>query len=74
MIVFNFTGLNRWYWLLLVERKGSKKLWFISIRFLGIEVVFYSVKMATEFINRLNRGEAPHSQENAPCAWQDKAS
>ena len=31
-------------------------LWFCSIRFLGVEAIFYSVAMATEFIRRLNEG------------------
>lgn len=55
MIVFNFTGLKRFYWRPSVERKRDRELWFVAIRWLGVEVVAYSITMGTEFIRRLNR-------------------
>ena len=56
MITFNFTGLSRVYWLpSIVHESDHADLWFTAIRWLGVEVIFYSIAMATEFINRINR-------------------
>jgi hypothetical protein len=56
MIVFNFTGLPRAYWLpqFMADTDGYG-LWFCSVRWLGCEVIVYSREMATAFIRRLNK-------------------
>lgn len=55
MILLNWTGLARIYWVPSIKRKSDGwGIWFCSVRWVGLEVVFYSKAMATEFINRLN--------------------
>jgi len=56
MITFNFTGLSRVYWLpSFFHESDHAGLWFTVIRWLGVEVMVYSVEMATEFVKRINR-------------------
>lgn len=55
MILINLTGLDKWHWMPVVLRKSDGfGIWFIELKRLGVEVEVCSVKMATEFINRLN--------------------
>lgn len=56
MVVFNFTGLSRVYWRPCVRRQAHEDLWYVTVRFLGVEVVFYSRAMGSEFIKRFNKG------------------
>lgn len=59
MIVFNFTGLKRVYWLPCLRHKSDLDgLWFWSLRWLGVEVIAYSREMGSAFIYRMNKQEA----------------
>jgi len=57
MILFNFTGLARFYWLPVVEHSKYGNLWYFSIRWLNVEIIVYSKIMATEFIRRINSSD-----------------
>lgn len=55
MITINFTGLNRVYWLPNIHHESDHDgLWYVAIRWLGIEVFFYSVEMGIELVHRIN--------------------
>jgi hypothetical protein len=51
VIVFNFTGLSRWY---LVPRVGHESdgdgLWYVDLKWLGVEVSIYSRQMGNVLI------------------------
>ena len=60
MIIVNFTGLDRTYWLPVVEHESDNDgLWFVIIRWLGVEVTCFSIMMGTAFVDRLNKEEHP---------------
>jgi hypothetical protein len=59
MLILNLTGLGRTYWVPQLKHDSDRDgLWFWSLRWLQVEVVVYSVAMATEFIRRFNRENA----------------
>lgn len=65
MIVFNFTGLDRMYWLPKFSRGNScPGVWFYSVKWLGLELIASSKDMATVMIYRL--GMHRWNQEGGP--------
>ena len=51
MILFNFTGLNRVYWLPMFQHQNDgARLWYATLRWLGIEVHIYSRLMGSVVI------------------------
>lgn len=59
VIVVNFTGLDRIYWLPKIEwRYDSRALWYFDCRWLGVECSVYCRMMATAFVRRLNEFNA----------------
>lgn len=55
MIVVNFTGLKRSYWLPKISWEyDSPSLWYFVCRWLGVELSVYGRAMASSFIRELN--------------------
>jgi hypothetical protein len=55
VIVINFTGLKRIYWLPKIGcQYDSLSLWYFDCRWLGVEWSVYSRAMAAHFIRALN--------------------
>jgi hypothetical protein len=66
MILLNFTGTARTYWIPVVERQSvGEGLWYVTVRWLGFEAVAYSRIMGAEFIRRLN--EHNRSKADVPA-------
>ena len=58
MLIFNLTGLSRFYWFPVVQGQNDHAgLWYWSLRFLGLEVIGYSREMGAAFIYGKNHGK-----------------
>ena len=60
MLCFNYSGLNRFYWLPEFHRRFEPHgLWFVEMKWLGVQVSLYSVEVGREIVKAMNRGPVP---------------
>lgn len=56
MLLINWTGMNKTYWMPVFKWKAFGKLWFFEIKFLLLQITLYSVEL----------GRAANDKFNAP--------
>lgn len=60
MLSFNWSGLNRIYWFPEFHHKfAGDGLWFLEVKWLGVQASLYSVEMGREVVKAMNRGPVP---------------